>query len=68
MADTYTWQRLIRVPPLPTPLLLTFLDVRSAGTPALRAGPSSAVRGETADDLKKEIKGRDTFPRKEQLP
>jgi hypothetical protein len=63
MADTYTWQ-LIRVPPLPIPLL-KFLDVRSAGTPALQAGPSSAAREKTADHLKKEIKGYDTFPREE---
>lgn len=57
MVDTYTWQEPVRVPPVATPLLLRFSDVRSAGTPALRAGPSSAAREEeAADDLKQRQK------------
>lgn len=56
MGDTYTWLRLIRVPPVPTPLLFRFLDARSAGTSALRVRPTFAVRQDTVGGLKEEEK------------
>lgn len=52
MGDTYTWLRLIWVPPVLTPLLFRFFDARSAGTPALRVCPTSAVRQDAVSGLK----------------
>jgi len=48
----------------PTPLLFRFLDARSAGTPALRARPTSAVLQDAVGGLKREketIRGRFCF-------
>jgi len=52
MDDMYTWQRLIRVPSVSTPLLFRFFNIRSAGTPAPRVCPTSATCREATSGLK----------------